>query len=83
MADAAFRGDEAGAHVVNVARAGLVDESALRDALDSGRVAAASIDVSEPEPLPAGHWFYSHPAVRFSPHVSWSGPGLWEAASRD
>ena len=81
MADAAFfAGMKRGAHFVNIARAVLVDEPALRDALDDGTVAVASMDVSEPEPLPAGHWFYSHPQVRFSPHVSWSGPGLWEAA---
>jgi phosphoglycerate dehydrogenase-like enzyme len=68
-----------GAHLVNVARGDLVDEQALRAALDSGHVALASLDVASLEPLPAGHWFYSHPRVRFSPHVSWSGPGLWEA----
>jgi phosphoglycerate dehydrogenase-like enzyme len=81
LADAAFfAAMKPGAHFVNVARAGLVDETALRAALDAGPVALASIDVSEPEPLPAQHWFYSHPRVRFSPHVSWSGPGLWNAA---
>ncbi|HEX4017568.1 MAG TPA: NAD(P)-dependent oxidoreductase [Frankiaceae bacterium] len=81
MVDATFlEAMTAGTHLVNVARACLVDEPALRDALDRGHVALASIDVSDPEPLPAGHWFYSHPGVRFSPHVSWSGPGLWEAA---
>ena len=83
MAGAAFfAGMKPGAHFVNVARAVLVDESALRDALDRGTVALASIDVSETEPLPAAHWFYSHPRVRFSPHVSWSGPGLWDAATK-
>ncbi len=83
FADAAFFASmKPGVHFVNVARATLVDETALRDALDRGIVSAASIDVSEPEPLPAAHWFYSHPRVRFSPHVSWSGPGLWDASIR-
>jgi phosphoglycerate dehydrogenase-like enzyme len=64
-----------GVHVVNVARGEIVDQEALREALDDGRVALASLDVAEPEPLPAGHWLYSHPRVRLSPHVSWSAPG--------
>lgn len=69
----------AGAHLVNVARGDLVDDEALRAALDSAHLGLASIDVARHEPLPAGHWFYDHPRVRFSPHVSWSGPGVWEA----
>jgi phosphoglycerate dehydrogenase-like enzyme len=58
-------------HVVNVARGGLVDEQALLAALDEGRIAAASLDVTEPEPPPAGHPYYSHPKVRLTPHISW------------
>ncbi|MEN8159871.1 MAG: NAD(P)-dependent oxidoreductase [Myxococcota bacterium] len=64
-----------GAHLVNVARGALVDQEALREALDAGRVAAATLDVAEPEPPPAGHWLYTHPRVRLSPHISWSMPG--------
>jgi phosphoglycerate dehydrogenase-like enzyme len=64
-----------GAHLVNVSRGSLVDQDALRDALDDGRVAAATLDVAEPEPPPAGHWLYSHPRVRLSPHISWNMPG--------
>jgi phosphoglycerate dehydrogenase-like enzyme len=63
-----------GVHLVNIARGGLVDQDALRVALDSGHVARASLDVTEPEPLPAGHWLYDHPRVRLSPHISWSMP---------
>jgi phosphoglycerate dehydrogenase-like enzyme len=37
-------------------------------------VARASLDVVDPEPLPAGHPLYLHPAVHLSPHVSWSSP---------
>jgi phosphoglycerate dehydrogenase-like enzyme len=55
-----------GLHLVNVARGSLVDQSAL----DDGRVGRASLDVTEPEPLPAGHAFYTHPRVRLSPHTS-------------
>ncbi|MEE9606900.1 MAG: NAD(P)-dependent oxidoreductase [Myxococcota bacterium] len=67
-----------GVHLVNVARGSLVDEQALREALDDGRVARASLDVFETEPLPAGHWLYAHPRVRVSPHISWSMPGAVE-----
>ncbi len=63
-----------GVHLVNVARGTLVDDDALRDALDDGRVALASLDTTEPEPLPEGHWMYTHPGVRLTPHISWSMP---------
>ena len=66
---------QAGVHLVNIARGSLVDQEALRAALDDGRVARASLDVADPEPLPAGHWLYTHPEVFLSPHVSWSMPG--------
>jgi phosphoglycerate dehydrogenase-like enzyme len=71
----AFERVKRGMHLVNVARGELVDQEALRVALDDGRVGLASLDVVEPEPLPAGHWLYSHPRVRLSAHTSWSGPG--------
>src|SRR5262249_15574303 len=61
-------------HLVNIARGALVDQDALRDALDDGRVAMATLDTVEPEPVPEGHWLYSHPKVRLSAHVSWASP---------
>jgi len=64
-----------GVHLVNIARGGLVDQDALRAALDDGREKLASLDTVDPEPLPAGHWLFTHPRVRLSPHCSWSGPG--------
>jgi phosphoglycerate dehydrogenase-like enzyme len=64
-----------GSHLINVARGALVDQDALRAALDAGRPAMASLDAVDPEPLPAGHWLYTHPRVRLSPHVSWQMPG--------
>ncbi|NVN31524.1 hypothetical protein HUK83_14445, partial [Endobacter medicaginis] len=63
-----------GLHLINVARGALIDETALLTALASGRVGAATLDVTEPEPLPDGHPFYAHPSIRLTPHVSWSGP---------
>lgn len=71
---AAFAAMKPGAHLVNIARGTLVDQEALRVALDDGTVALASLDTVDPEPLPEGHWLYSHPQVRLSPHISWSSP---------
>lgn len=71
--DAAFAAMKPGAHLVNIARGGLVDQEALRRALDGGRLGRATLDCVEPEPLPAGHWLYAHPRVRLSAHISWSG----------
>jgi phosphoglycerate dehydrogenase-like enzyme len=71
----ALAGVKPGVHVVNVSRGSLIDQVALLDALDDGRVARATLDVADPEPLPSGHPLYAHPRVRLSPHVSWSAPG--------
>ncbi|AJO79194.1 D-isomer specific 2-hydroxyacid dehydrogenase family protein [Pseudomonas sp. MRSN 12121] len=59
-----------GLHLINIARGGLLDHAALLEALDSGRIGLASLDVTEPEPLPDGHPLYHHPRVRLSPHTS-------------
>lgn len=59
-----------GAAVVNVARGGIVDESELLDALDSGHVGQAVLDVFETEPLPSDHRFWSHPQVFMTPHIA-------------
>jgi len=59
-----------GLHLVNIARGALIDDAALLEALDDGRLSQASLDVTHPEPLPSGHPYYSHPRVRLSPHTS-------------
>lgn len=59
-----------GLHLINIARGGLLDQEALLEALDNGRIGLASLDVTEPEPLPDGHPLYRHPRVRLSPHTS-------------
>jgi phosphoglycerate dehydrogenase-like enzyme len=61
-----------GLHLINVARGELIDHDALLAALDSDRVAAATLDVTYPEPLPEGHPLYTHPKVRLTPHSGWS-----------
>lgn len=67
---AALASAKPGLHLINIARGGLLDHGALLEALDSGRIGLASLDVTEPEPLPDGHPLYSHPRVRLSPHTS-------------
>lgn len=59
-----------GVYLVNCARGGLVDQDALLDALDSGQVAGAGLDVTDPEPLPVGHALLHHPNVIVTPHVA-------------
>jgi phosphoglycerate dehydrogenase-like enzyme len=62
---AAMRPD---AVLVNVARGGLVDTAALEHALARGIIAGAGIDVTDPEPLPAGHPLWSESRVIITPH---------------
>jgi phosphoglycerate dehydrogenase-like enzyme len=59
-----------GAHLINVARGTVIDQPALVDALDHGPLGFATLDVTEPEPLPDGHILYTHPKVRLTPHIS-------------
>lgn len=58
-----------GLHLVNIARGGLLDQQALLQALEAGWIGRATLDVTEPEPLPAGHPLYSDPRVFISPHT--------------
>jgi len=69
-----------GVHLVNIARGTIVDQDALRAALDDGTVARASLDTVDPEPLPAGHWLYAHPNVLLTPHSSWASRAILDAA---
>ena len=59
-----------GAIYVNVSRGPVAQEPALLAALESGRIAAAGLDVFTVEPLPAGHPFWTMPNVLVSPHYS-------------
>lgn len=65
---AAFAALRPGAAFVNIGRGAVVDHDALRDALRSGQVGFAALDVTEPEPLPPGDPLWSLPNVLISPH---------------
>jgi len=60
-----------GAVLVNVSRGGLVDESALTEALRAGRLAGAGLDVFGDEPLAQGHAFEGLTNVLLTPHIAW------------
>ena len=70
-----------GALLVNVARGPVVVTDDLLDALRSGHVRAA-LDVTDPEPLPAGHPLWSAPNVLITPHVGGATPAMWPRAYR-
>jgi phosphoglycerate dehydrogenase-like enzyme len=58
------------AWLVNVARGGLVDTEALVGALRSGQIGGAALDVTDPEPLPAGHPLWDLPNCLITPHTA-------------
>ena len=66
---------KADGHIINVGRGGLIDQDALLAELDKGRL-WASLDVTDPEPLPAGHPLIGHKRARITPHLSWSIPDI-------
>jgi D-3-phosphoglycerate dehydrogenase len=66
---AAFAKAKHGVLVVNAARGGIVDEAALLEALESGRVGAAALDVFVEEPPPADHPLVNHERVICTPHL--------------
>ncbi|MEG4641955.1 glyoxylate/hydroxypyruvate reductase A [Paracoccus pantotrophus] len=59
-----------GAGLVHAGRGAQLDMAALRWALDSGRLSAAMLDVTDPEPLPADHWAWRDPRVLITPHIA-------------
>jgi D-2-hydroxyacid dehydrogenase (NADP+) len=67
-----------GVHMLCLARGGIINTDALLRALDSGKVAGAGLDVTDPEPLPDDHPLWDYPNVIITPHSS----GQSEAAHR-
>ena len=58
------------AYLVNIARGAIVDSSALELALNTGQIAGAGIDVTDPEPLPDGHSLWNVPNLIITPHTA-------------
>ena len=56
--------------LINISRGGIVDTAALVEALQSGTIGGAGVDVTDPEPLPAGHPLWAAPNLLISPHVA-------------
>ena len=67
---AEFAAMKLGACIVNTARGGVLDEAALAEALTSGRLGAAALDVVEEEPLPAHSLFADVPNLYLTPHIA-------------
>ncbi|RWM41725.1 glyoxylate/hydroxypyruvate reductase A [Mesorhizobium sp.] len=59
-----------GARLLHVGRGPHLDQAALIAALDSGQLAAAMLDVTDPEPLLQDHPLWSHPGVLITPHIA-------------
>jgi phosphoglycerate dehydrogenase-like enzyme len=65
-----------GAYFINVSRGKIVDTQALLEALKSGHLAGAGLDVTEPEPLPKGHPLWKVNNVIITPHIAGQSDGI-------
>jgi len=66
-----------GARLINVARGSLLDQSALQNALETGHLGGAVLDVTTPEPLPADSPLWRAPNLFITPHTSAVSDRLW------
>ena len=69
--------------LINTARGPIVDEPALADALQGGRLAGAALDVFEMEPLPKDSPLMKMDNVMLAPHNANSSPAAWERVHRN
>ncbi|MCC6229472.1 MAG: D-2-hydroxyacid dehydrogenase [Phycisphaerales bacterium] len=68
-----IRAMKRGSYLINIARGKIVDTTALIAALKDGHLAGAALDVTDPEPLPAGHELWGMKNVVITPHVAADG----------
>ncbi len=68
-----IRAMKRGSYLVNIARGKIVDTTAMIAALKDGQLAGAALDVTDPEPLPAGHELWGLKNVVITPHVAADG----------
>lgn len=73
----------AGAGVVNIGRGALLDQDALCDALDEGKLGGAVLDVFVPEPVPPGHRLWTTRNLIMTPHMSADDPASYVPMSLD
>jgi phosphoglycerate dehydrogenase-like enzyme len=71
------------AGVVNLARGGVIDQDALCDMLEAGRLSGAVLDVFDPEPIPPGHRLWRTPNLVITPHVSSDDPETYNPRTLD
>src|SRR5699024_8961630 len=69
-------------YLINTARGGLINTLDLVGALESGQIAGAALDVTDPEPLPEGHPLFQLENVILTPHVANISAESKEATSR-
>ena len=56
--------------IINVGRGTVIDTDALTEALNTRMIHGAGLDVTDPEPLPAGHPLWNAPNILITPHIS-------------
>ena len=69
----AFAKMKPGSIFINTSRGGLVEEQALREALDSGHLLGAGVDVLQAEPMTSDCPLYGAPRLLITPHIAWAG----------
>lgn len=80
IGEAELKAMKPGAFLIHISRGGVVDETALLQALQEKRIAGAAVDVFSQEPLPAEHPLWKAPNLFITPHVSGFSPNYKDRA---